>query len=60
MENDFDSKLKIQRSYSSSNGGGGDGAGNVHRSKNFALRAPRENYKDFQLDCCCLLLILLL
>lgn len=49
MEKDFDSKLKIQRSSSSNNGG--SGAGNVQRSKSFAFRAPQENYtiQDFEL-----------
>ncbi|KAL7228574.1 hypothetical protein ACSBR2_007313 [Camellia fascicularis] len=43
MENDFDSKLRIQNN--SSNGG------NVQRSKSFAFRAPQENFtiQDFEL-----------
>lgn len=46
MEKDFDSKVKIQRTSSSSNG-----AGNVQRSKSFVFRAPQENYtiQDFEL-----------
>ena len=30
---------------------------NVHRSKNFALRAPYKNYKDFQMGKICGLLL---
>ncbi|PRQ58672.1 putative protein kinase AGC-PDK1 family [Rosa chinensis] len=53
MEKDFDAKLKIQGN-SSSNGGGGAGGGansNVQRAKNFAFRAPQENFtiQDFEL-----------
>lgn len=46
MEKDFDSKVKIQRTSSSSNG-----AGIVQRSKSFVFRAPQENYtiQDFEL-----------
>lgn len=45
MEQDFDSKLKIQNQNSPSNGG------NVPRSKSFAFRAPQENFtiQDFEL-----------
>ncbi|KAI5388512.1 3-phosphoinositide-dependent protein kinase 2 [Lathyrus oleraceus] len=46
MEKDFDSKVKIQLTSSSSNG-----AGIVQRSKSFIFRAPQENYtiQDFEL-----------
>ncbi|CAL5322255.1 hypothetical protein CsSME_00000478 [Camellia sinensis var. sinensis] len=43
MENDFDSKLRIQNNSSN--------CGNVQRSKSFAFRAPQENFtiQDFEL-----------
>ncbi|KAL2943164.1 3-phosphoinositide-dependent protein kinase 1 [Bienertia sinuspersici] len=53
MEQNFDSKLRIQ-DESSNNGfrsGDGDGANPVQRGKSFQFRAPQENFtvEDFEL-----------
>ncbi|KNA05015.1 hypothetical protein SOVF_194340 [Spinacia oleracea] len=59
MEQEFDSKLRIQdessnnggRGGSGGGGGGGGGNGGVQRGKSFQFRAPQENFtiEDFEL-----------
>ncbi|XP_021737706.1 3-phosphoinositide-dependent protein kinase 2-like [Chenopodium quinoa] len=53
MEQEFDSKLRIQDESSDNGGrgGGGGGLGGVQRGKSFQFRAPQENFtvEDFEL-----------
>ncbi|XP_021761186.1 3-phosphoinositide-dependent protein kinase 2-like isoform X2 [Chenopodium quinoa] len=53
MEQEFDSKLRIQDDSSNNGGRGaaGGGLGGVQRSKSFQFRAPQENFtvEDFEL-----------